>query len=67
MYKGINRGVIAHIHVPEFSEEVRIFLENCVKSEHILPLTLGKVLHYHAESMGVASKTREIEIFYGKL
>jgi len=66
MYKGINRGVTAHIHIPHFSEDIRIFLENCVKNEHILPLTLGKVLHHHVKNMGIESGKREIDIFYGE-
>jgi|GEM_PF-558716 len=66
MFKGINRGVTAHIHIPKFSEDVRIFLEDCVKNEHILPLTLGKVLHYHISHMGISANTKEIDILYGE-
>jgi hypothetical protein len=40
MFKGINRGVIAHIYVKNFTLEVEEFFQKCIIEEHILPLTL---------------------------
>jgi hypothetical protein len=47
MFKGINRWVIAGIHIKNLNDEVKEFFQKCVIEEHILPLTLGKVLQYH--------------------
>jgi len=64
MFTGINRWVIAHIHIPHFSKEILTFLENCIRNESILPLTLAKVLSYHVQDIGIAKQTQEINLSY---
>ena len=47
MFKWINRGVIAWINIDNFSDDINLFLWNCVREEKILPLTLSKLLKYN--------------------
>lgn len=70
MFKWINRGVTASIYIKELSEDKKEFLKNCLLAEHILPLTLAKVLYFNWEDiwfigenidMGVKYDRKEIE------
>ena len=47
MFKWINRWVISYINIKDFTDFNREFLLNCVLQEHVLPLTLSKVLYYN--------------------
>ena len=51
MFKWINRWVIAHIYINNFDEEKKNFFQTCIWEEHILPLTLWKVLYYNAKDI----------------
>ena len=47
MFKWINRGVTAWIFIENFDEEKKDFLQEELKQEHILPITMAKVLNYN--------------------
>jgi len=47
MFKWINRWVTAWIFIDEFKEEKQEFLNNEIIAEHILPITMAKVLNYN--------------------
>ena len=47
MFKWINRGVTAWIYIENFNEDVKYFLNEQLKEEHILPITLSKTLNYN--------------------
>lgn len=64
MFKWINRGVIAGIHIEDFWETEREFLSDCVKQEKILPLSLGKVLKYNLEEIGFDGEIWSIEVHF---
>jgi hypothetical protein len=53
MYKWINRWSIAWIYVENLWTEEKVFLEQEIKEEHILPLTLAKVLNYNYEDLWI--------------
>lgn len=62
LFKGINRGVIAGVITECEKKEMYNFLEKQVLEEHILPLTLGKILFYNFEDIGFSGKKEEIKI-----
>lgn len=64
MYKAINRGSIAHIYISKYTQEQETFLQNVVKNEHILPLTLAKVLKYSLEERGFWGESQNLIIHY---
>lgn len=64
MFKGINRGVTASIYIKDFTSDKIDFLKNCLLSEHILPLTLWKVLSFHSEDIGFTGKIKDLHISY---
>lgn len=64
MFKWINRGVIAWIYIENFSNEVKNFLEEQVKTEHILPITLAKVLCYNLEEIWFSWEKKDLVISY---
>ncbi|MDD5769422.1 MAG: hypothetical protein PHE25_00490 [Candidatus Gracilibacteria bacterium] len=64
MFKGINRGVIASIYIKNLTQSKIDFLRKCLLEEHILTLTLGKVLSYNLEQIGFSGENIEIEIEY---
>ena len=64
MFKWINRWVIASIYIKEFTQEKKDFLRNCLLEEHILSLTLGKVLYYNLADIWFTGDTLDIEIQY---
>lgn len=64
MFKWVNRGVIAGIYIKDFTQEKKDFLENCLLQEHILPLTLSKVLQYNLEDVGFTGEKKVFHISY---
>ena len=64
IFKWINRWVIASIYIKEFTQEKQDFLRNCLLEEHILSLTLGKVLYYNLADIWFTGDTLDIEIQY---
>lgn len=49
LFKGITRGVIAGIDIGVSTSQKEYFLQECIMSEKILPLQMGKVLKYNLE------------------
>lgn len=66
MFKGINRGVSASIFIKDLNEEKKEFLKNCVLSEHILPLTLAKVLAFNTEDIWLSGEKIDFEVRYDR-
>jgi hypothetical protein len=66
MFKWINRGVTAWIYIKEFTRDKKDFLQNCLLQEHILPLTLAKVLSFHLEDIWFTGEKIDFEIWYDK-
>lgn len=64
MFKGINRGVTAWIYIKDFTQDKKDFLKNCLLSEHILPLSLGKVLQFNLQDIGFTGKLWDFHIHY---
>ena len=70
MFKGINRWVIAWIHINspldkgEMSEGQRGFLSDCVRDENILSLTLAKILNFNLKQIGFRWTKKELIINY---
>lgn len=64
MYKWINRWSIAWIYIDNLWIEEKEFLQNEIKEEHILPLTLAKVLNYNYEDLGFEGEKINMEIEY---
>lgn len=64
MYKWINRWSIAWIYIDNIWTEEIEFLQKELKEEHILPLTLAKVLNYNYEDLWVEWEKIKMEINY---
>lgn len=64
MYKWINRWSIAWLYIDNFKDEEKSFLEQEIKEEHILPLTLAKVLNYNYEDLKIIGEKMNMEICY---
>lgn len=64
MFKWINRWSIAWINIKNYDENTINFLTNQIKEEHILPLTLAKVLKYNLEDIWFSWENKNIEIKY---
>lgn len=64
MFKWINRGVTAGIFIEKLDEEKKEFLKNCLLNEHILPLTLAKVLEYNLKDIWFEWEEVMFEIEY---
>lgn len=64
MYKWINRWVIMWIHINDLDNDKINFLENCIKEEHILPLTMWKVLSYNSSDSWFTWQNKKIIINY---
>ena len=64
MYKWINRWSIAWIYIDNLWIEEKEFLQNEIKEEHILTLTLAKVLNYNYEDLGFEGEKINMEIEY---
>lgn len=64
MYKWINRWSIAWIYIDNIWTEEIEFLQKELKEEHILPLTLAKVLNYNYKDLWVEWEKIKMEINY---
>ena len=64
MYKWINRWSIAWIYIDNLWTGEKTFLEKEIKEEHILPLTLAKVLNYNYANLWIEWEKIKIEIEY---
>lgn len=64
MFKWINRWVVAWIYMKDFSDDKIDFLKNCLLEEHILALTLGKVLSFNLENIWFSWDLLDLEIVY---
>ncbi len=64
MFKWINRGVIAWIHISDYTEDIELFLTDCIREEKILALTMSKVLKYNMEQIGFSWEKKELIISY---
>lgn len=64
MFKWINRGVTASIFIEKLDENKINFLKNCLFEEHILSLTLWKVLKYNLEEVWFEWEEVEFVIEY---
>lgn len=71
MFKGINRWVIAWIFISLSSdldlyinEEIKFFLQEQIKQEHILAITMSKILCYNLEEIWFVWEKEEIIIKY---
>jgi hypothetical protein len=62
LFKGINRGVIAGLAIEKMSDEIKDFLQTQLLEEHILALTLGKILSYNLQAIGFFGKIEELKI-----
>ncbi|MDD4151172.1 MAG: hypothetical protein PHR68_01015 [Candidatus Gracilibacteria bacterium] len=64
LFKGINRGSVAGIYLGEKNDEKLNFLQDSLKNEDILSLTLGKILYYNLEDIGLKGNNEFIELSY---
>lgn len=64
MFKWINRWVISWINIEKFDENVKEFLTNCLLQEHILSITLAKVLKYNLEDIWIKWENIDVVIDY---
>ncbi len=64
MFKWINRWSISWIYISEYNSENMKFLEESIKKEQILPVTLAKVLKYNLLDIGFNWKIKELYIQY---
>ncbi len=64
MFKAINRGTMAGIHIEEKTPEVEEFLSQSICNETFLPLTLAKLLKYNGETIGFSGKSSELIVQY---
>lgn len=66
MFKWINRGVTSSIFIEKLTSEKINFLKNCLLEEHILSLTMWKVLKYNLEEIWFEWEEVEFVIEYWK-
>lgn len=64
MYKWINRWSIAWIYIDSLWNKEKEFLEKEIKEEHILPLTLSKILNFNFEDLWFLGEKINMEINY---
>ena len=64
MFKGINRWVTAWIYIEDFNDEKREFLNEQIKTEHILPITMAKILNYNLADFAFQADESEFIIKY---
>lgn len=64
MFKWINRWVIAWIYIEKLDDDIKNFLEEQVKTESILPITLAKTLCYNLEDMWLKWTKKELVVNY---
>jgi len=64
MFKWINRWVIAWIYIDEFDLEKQNFLIQQILQEHILPITMAKILNYNLADFWFTWKESDFIITY---
>lgn len=64
MFKWINRWVTAWIFINDLTQDKIDFLKKSLLEEHILPLTLAKVLAFNLEDIWFKGKNIDLEIEY---
>lgn len=64
MYKWINRWSIAWIYIENFWQKETDFLQTEIQNEHILPITLAKVLKYNLEDLWINWECKKLIIDY---
>lgn len=65
LFKGINRWVIAGVFLSSFEKtEQQEFLQTCIVQEKILPITMGRILKYNFEEIGIQWEEKKLEISY---
>lgn len=64
LFKGINRWSVAWIYLWKITEEKLNFLQNSLKNEDILSLTLWKILYYNLEDIWLKGNNEFIELSY---
>ena len=64
MFKWINRWVTAWIYIENFDKEKQDFLNKEIIEEHILPITLAKVLNYNLVDFGFEGDKSDFVISY---
>lgn len=64
MYKWINRWSIAGIYIENLWTIEKEFLQKEIKEEHILPLTLAKILDFNFEDLWFEWDKINMEINY---
>ncbi len=63
-FKWINRWSIAWINIEKLDDKIIDFLQIQIQDEHILPITLSKVLNYNLEDLGFIWKNITFKINY---
>lgn len=66
MFKWINRGVIAWIYIKDFWDKEQIFLNEQLNTEHILPITLSRVLNYNLGDIWFNWDEKDLVLWYKK-
>jgi len=64
MFKWINRWVTAGIYIENFDEEKKEFLNKEIIEEHILPITMAKVLNYNLVDFGFEGYESDFVVEY---
>ncbi len=64
MFKWINRWVTAWVYIEDFNDEKREFLNEQIKTEHILPITMAKVLNYNLRDFSFEGEEEDFVIEY---
>ena len=64
MFKWINRWVTAWIYIKNFDNEKKDFLVEQIKTEHILPITMAKVLNYNLADFGFKGEESDFVVEY---
>ncbi len=64
MFKWINRWSIAWIYIKNYNDFNINFLSDCIKNEHILPLTFANVFKYNLINIWFNGKEKDLIISY---
>jgi len=64
MFKWINRWVTAWIFIENFDLEKKDFLIEQIKTEHILPITMAKILNYNLSDFWFKGEEKDFIIEY---
>ena len=64
LFTGINRGSVAWIYIKNLWEFEKNFLESCIQTEKILPLTMAKVLYYNFLDIWIVTEKEKFTVEY---